>query len=576
MINAKLYFNGDDCFLAWAMPFTPDCWGFAIHCDLKTADGKHFSWFIKNRTGFEGESNQPHSKKPSSEWPFQRYTWTDHGVSEGDTVSYAISPVLKTTQGLKVDQTIVAKVGPVTLTAEGDGKASAYFNRGILLSQFMAKRLGDDWSKSDLLKLKKDLRKDDSELRVFLSGPLGARLVKLLDQAKQEKWHVYAALYELEDDQLIQALKALGKKAHLLLANGSKKKKGEDGNAAAAKALGKAVDLNRRMLWSEGLAHNKFVVFAKTPSEPFVAWTGSTNWATTGLCTQLNNGILVQDPRLAAAYLKQWKLLKDDRRTGRGGAKMHFGDDLMASNDSVKTGSAGSAGKWTTWFTRTSAGQEMEAVTKLINGAEEAILFLMFEPGSTGLLQVIQARLSSAAGTENRKLYIHGVVNTLKPGKKGQDVNVELIGRGGHKPFDLRVVQPEGVPGGLGDWATEVMRRDFLIGQGGVIGHAIIHSKVIVIDPFTKPVVITGSHNFSQAASSKNDENLLIVEGNKGLAERYAVHIMGAYQHYRWRAYLQDCEARGVEPWKGLKKSDKWQDRDAPHDAELRFWLRTL
>jgi phosphatidylserine/phosphatidylglycerophosphate/cardiolipin synthase-like enzyme len=254
---------------------------------------------------------------------------------------------------------------------------------------------------------------------------------------------------------------------------------------------------------------------------------------------------------------------------------MHFGENLMISNDEAKTGTAGSTGKWIAWFTRTSSGQEIEAMTELINAAQEAILFVMFEPGTNGLLQVIQARLSSASATRNQNLYLHGVVNTLKAGRNGQYVNVGLVGRGDHKPFDLRVIQPEGVAGGLAGWATEVMRRDFLMGQGGVIGHAIVHSKAIVIDPFTNPVVITGSHNFSQSASSKNDENLLIVKGNKGLAERYAVNIMGIYQHYRWRAYLQDCAAQGVSPWNGLKKSDKWQQRDAPHDAELQFWLRS-
>jgi len=574
MIQAKLYCNGDDCFLTWSMPHTQECWGFAIHRDLTTASGKKFSGFLENRTGFEGDDNPPNSHKPSTEWPFQRYTWTDHGVSQGDTVSYTISPVMKTAAGLEVDPSATAELGPVTATSDGDGKASAYFNRGILLSQFMAKRLGQDWTKSDLVKLKKELQKKDDDLRQFLMGQLGERLLTLLDQAKQEKWHVYGALYELDDDELIKRLKALGKKAHLVLANGSTKKKGEDGNTEAAKELDGSVELNRRMLWSEGLGHNKFVVFAKKPSAPFLVWTGSTNWASTGLCTQLNNGILIQDALLADVYLKQWKLLKADRRTGRGGADMHFGEALMTSNDQPKDGGGGKTGKWTAWFTRTSAGQEMKAVAELINGAKEAVLFLMFEPGNAGLLQVIQARLSPAAESNNQQLYIHGVVNTLKPAKKGEDVHVELVGRGNNIPFDLRVVQPEGVKGGLAGWAAEVTRNDFLMGQGGVIGHAIIHSKIIVIDPFTNPIVITGSHNFSQSASANNDENLLITKGNKALAERYAVNIMGAYQHYRWRAYLQDCAARHVSPWQGLKKSDKWQKKDPGHDTELRFWLR--
>jgi phosphatidylserine/phosphatidylglycerophosphate/cardiolipin synthase-like enzyme len=158
----------------------------------------------------------------------------------------------------------------------------------------------------------------------------------------------------------------------------------------------------------------------------------------------------------------------------------------------------------------------------------------MFEPGDTGLLQVIQSRLSPASRNFNDKLYVHGVVNTIKPDSSGETLNVDLVGRGNDNPFELRIVQPEGVAG-LSSWAHEVMRQDFLMtkdpvsGQMGVIGHAIIHSKIIIIDPFTNPVIITGSHNFSISASAKNDENMLIIKGNKELAERYCVHIMSAY-----------------------------------------------
>ncbi|MBO9659554.1 MAG: hypothetical protein J7527_12090, partial [Chitinophagaceae bacterium] len=478
MLKASIYFNSDDCFLAWDMPFRHNCAGFAIYKEQVRANGEKYEGFIHNRTGFASDQHAPRSHKSSAEWPFQRYTWTDHLVDDGDTVTYTIYPVMKNGTKLEVDQTTKAKAGPVTLSSGGDGKTDAYFNRGILLSQFITSKLPKDWTKSDLLALKKSLEKDDDELRHFLMGPLGAKLLNLLDTAIQKGWHVYGALYELDDDILISKLKKIGKKAHLVLANGSTKKKGEDGNKKAANALKTSVDLHRRMLWSEGLAHNKFLVFARTKEEPFLVWTGSTNWATTGLCTQLNNGILLEDKKLASTYLDHWKLLRDDERIGRSNSKMHFGDALMESNNEPKSGNAKAIGNWTVWFTRTTESQDMEAVTTLINNAKEAILFLMFEPGNNGLLQVVQSRLSPASATYDKNLYIHGVVNTLKknaPGK-GEDVAVELVGRGTNKSFNLKVVEPTGV-NGLPGWADEVMRRDFIMGQGGVIGHAIIHSK---------------------------------------------------------------------------------------------------
>lgn len=571
MLTASGYCNGDDVFLAWLLPRTKNCWGVAIHRELKTASGETHTGFLENRTGFASDNPAPHSQRPSTEWPFQRYTWTDHAVGEGDTVRYEISPMLKTPHGLKRDGSAAVSVGPIRVTGRGGGGVHAFFNRGVLLSQFMAARLGPNFTKSELTKLKRDLAEDSSELRAFLSGQLGSRLARLLADARASKWHVYAALYELDDPALIEALMALGKKAHVILANGSKRKRGEDGNAHAAAGLDGVIDLRRRMLWSEGLGHNKFLVVAKTSSEPLAVWTGSTNWATTGLCTQVNNALLIEDPDVARVYLQQWQRLRDDRRVGPQGQELHFDQPLVDANDAPKTRSTSSR-KWTVWFTRTSGGQDIDAVAKLINAAERAILFLMFEPGNNGLLQVIQARLSPASPSYDPDLYVHGVVNTLKPATGGEDVAVDLVGRGTAAPFRLRVVQPEGASG-LAGWATEVTRRDFIMGQGGVIGHAIIHSKLIVLDPFTKPVVITGSHNFSHPASASNDENLLIVRDRR-LAERYAVNVMSTYQHYRWRAYLQECRRLNRSPWRGLTRSDSWQQKAPEHNRELQFWVR--
>ncbi len=48
-------------------------------------------------------------------------------------------------------------------------------------------------------------------------------------------------------------------------------------------------------------------------------------------------------------------------------------------------------------------------------------------------------------------------------------------------------------------------------------GHAIIHDKIVVIDPMSETdcVVITGSHNLGFKASYANDENMLVLRGNR-------------------------------------------------------------
>ncbi len=73
-------------------------------------------------------------------------------------------------------------------------------------------------------------------------------------------------------------------------------------------------------------------------------------------------------------------------------------------------------------------------------------------------------------------------------------------------------------------------------------GTAIIHDKVVVIDPLSETdcVVITGSHNLGFKASYANDENMLIIKGAPQLAAAYAVHVLDVQDHYRYRAVLEE------------------------------------
>jgi hypothetical protein len=99
---------------------------------------------------------------------------------------------------------------------------------------------------------------------------------------------------------------------------------------------------------------------------------------------------------------------------------------------------------------------------------------------------------------------------------------------------------------------------------------AIVHSKTIVIDPFSDNcAVVTGSHNFSDSASAKNDENLVIIKGNKQLAQAYALHINGVYDHYSWRAYL----GSGGDPDQIYKPLDGWKPGGG-REQELDFWMQ--
>src|ERR1022692_95089 len=91
-------------------------------------------------------------------------------------------------------------------------------------------------------------------------------------------------------------------------------------------------------------------------------------------------------------------------------------------------------------------------------------------------------------------------------------------------------------------------------------GHAIIHDKIIVIDPLD-PVncgVITGSHNLGYKASCDNDENLLIIRQKRKSRRRLCCPCSG-----RLSTLFDAREAGGSNSLrdargKGANDADSW------------------
>jgi phosphatidylserine/phosphatidylglycerophosphate/cardiolipin synthase-like enzyme len=561
-IQVAVYTNSDDAFVAWApSDFIPTCRGFRLERGRKTASGDTVE-LVENRLGFKSDHPKSGDHRPSDEWPFQRFNWTDHAADVDNQVRYRVTAMLDSGGGRPYQKGPASDWTPwKTLSADAGGGFSCFFNRGLVLSQFVARYLAA--KKLTPAKFKAQLKDDvDPQFRGFLQGDLGAKIFEMLAQAKTDNLQLHAALYELGDTELEDAMIALGQRLHLILANGSDKS--GDGNEAARQHLNdQGITTIDRLLKSKGLGHNKFVVLSKNNAARAV-WTGSTNWSTTGLCTQVNNGLLIEDPDVAQLYREQWDLLKDASPPALDPAG--FPPELISANDTSHSFSVGSA-KVTVWFTRTSDGRDMDALRELIASANDSILFLMFTPGKQGLH-------TPAGQRANDGIYVRGVVSTLGNEKGDSDKNVldvQLVSSDKkYKPDHYTVVQPQGTGVALGPWIAEVTRRNFL----AQIGHAIVHSKVLVIDALSNdPIIVTGSHNFSAPASEKNDENLVIIRGHKKLAEAYAVYVMAVYQHYRYRSYIRETLAQGKTPWSYLDDNDQWLKEELKSKAqEIGYW----
>jgi phosphatidylserine/phosphatidylglycerophosphate/cardiolipin synthase-like enzyme len=145
--------------------------------------------------------------------------------------------------------------------------------------------------------------------------------------------------------------------------------------------------------------------------------------------------------------------------------------------------------------------------------------------------------------------------------------SVALFTSGNQPPqrLDHDVLVPSNIKSQFHDWEKELLGASLVN----------IHSKVIVIDPFGEhPVVMTGSHNLGYKASSENDDNLAIIEGNAPLAAAYAINIIAIYQTYRWNSHVEQ-HRKDASFWHGLQDSDKWQTGylSGEHLAEIRFFM---
>jgi phosphatidylserine/phosphatidylglycerophosphate/cardiolipin synthase-like enzyme len=553
----RAHANCDDAYVVWRYDEPiPECRGFALYRRPHGGDPEPVRTFVP----FAGRPHRPGESQPSTVWPVQRFSWTDVLARNGDVVSYRVVPMVGTAGALHEagdlasDWTDELSVGP----RAGDD-LWAYFNRGVLATQAIARRLGADqpWKS----RLREMIGKVGDPTREYLSGELRIALMGVLhDVAAAPDAVVHAALFELDDPELLAALCALGPRAHVVLANGDEPKADENVDARGAlRAAG--VQVHDRMTGSR-LAHNKFLVVSRPADAPQRVWTGSTNWTQTGLCTQVNNAILIENAEAAAYYKAHW-----DALVAAGDA---FPADMVAADSRRRTATLdrGSIG---TWFAPTHAFVDLDDARALIAAARDGILFLMFNPGRRDtLFNAIMDRADPQSPHHDPDLYVHGVLNQDPEAGSDDQALIGLIQRGRLDEADPDVVLPGKIDARFASWDAEVSRYTLVM----------VHSKVIVLDPFgDRPVVMTGSHNLGPRASSRNDDNLNIISGVPALAAAYATNIRAIYDNFRWR-YVRSQRAKDAgHDWQGPEDGAAWQDGyftgpdAAAKQRELRFWL---
>lgn len=576
--------NNDMVYLYWYVESKIEgCLGFSvIQHDAKTGKARP----LPAKVGFPGDPADGKVTKDTDTWPVQKFSWKDLYAKRGGTYWYEIVPMLGTPGKIEPDPARALRTNTVSLDPDC-GDCSVYFNRGIIstlaIAQALPKGKGGTPSADAL---RKHVAEPGDAFRLRLMGNLDEGVLKLLKRAESEGGHCYCALYELTDEELIDNLKDR-KNVHIVLSNADtsekvdgKTKRVVDGtNTDTREALHKEkMDVTDRILNSGYIGHNKFVVYVDKKGKAQAVLSGSTNWTPSGLCAQSNNAIVVECPDLAEQYLAYWKALQADsdkaNQAEDPGALQSKSFRQSNKKQRPAVNLEGGKGNIRVWFSPNTPQKskpkvpavppDLGEVFDLIEGAKQGVLFLAFIPGSPSIVTKIKEVYNAKAGAGER-LFVRGAATSPDPAAL---FKVDLFHR--TMKSDARVDSVAGIPQAFGIWEKELYK----------LGHAVIHDKIVVIDPFTDDcTVVTGSHNLGYKASYSNDENLLIIRGNRAVASAYAAHVLDVYDHYRWRWRLQEAAQSGKKqppPWQNLDASDAWQNFYVEHKdflaPEVLFW----
>ena len=277
-----------------------------------------------------------------------------------------------------------------------------------------------------------------------------------------------------------------------------------------------------------GIMHNKFVVIDADQADSCWVISGSTNWTSGQLFDDPNNLILIQDQSIARTYELEFN-------------EMWGSDSILPNMNNSRFGSSKINNTPHHFIVN---GDPMEVYFSpsdnttfhMINALETADSEINF-----GLLVFTQNNLGSTLANEySNGINVTGIID-------------QINSQGSEYQFLL----DEGID----------VRAHSLTG--------IFHHKYAIIDqdqPLSNPTVITGSHNWSAAAETNNDENTIIYH-NANIANQYYQEFIERYNELSSGQPLFINENEHVEKGKLLYILDALGRKTIEQDNTILFFI---
>ncbi|MBV9835958.1 MAG: hypothetical protein JO055_16190 [Alphaproteobacteria bacterium] len=513
----------------------PGLKGFAIH---RTDHTEEDARWLEGMKTFEATDpkmgrGMHHSTRKQ---PIQDFMWSDYTAQPGCKYTYRVIALKGTPEKL----TEFAEVS-VTVETEDpkDGKHDVFFNRGATASQEYARRF--------------DNRKPGSQggdadpVWKWLSRGAHEAILDFIARATGPGFGLRVCAYEFRLKSVLEALGAAHRrKADVEILYDAGKAFPRDENRKVVKAT-KIKDLcTERLPKPQALSHNKFIVLLKG-KKPVAVLTGSTNFSEGGVFGQGNVVHVVDDEKVAADYLAYWESLSGNPNRKELAPEL---SDLHKIPDNLPP-------KGTICiFSPRSDASALDYYAKLA-GTAEGGLFMTFAFGMNNVFKPVYE-------SGKAKLRYALMEKLLGPGVKKEKIKAatnEMIALR-KLPATRFAVGSQLSFSTLDRWLGEKLTN--------LNTHVkYIHTKFMLVDPLSDdPIVVTGSANFSKASSDANDENMILIRGDKRVADIYLGEYMRLWEHYAFRewatAKAKEAKSKAktskvdIAKFGHLDDTDKW------------------
>ena len=536
--------------------------GFAVERhDLKNNE----KYFMKGFKVFKEVIPHPDKNTQVStyEHPVQSFVWDDFTAKQENRYTYYFYPLKGQPKNLD------RSARPIVITVETEplysdtGEHNVFFNRGVASSQAYARQFGN---------VPPNEIEDPAERErafAWLSRDLKDAIINFIGQAKRGDT-LLGCFYEFRFEPVADAFKnAIEAGANVTIIIDAKENEytDKDGvfhesfprkdNLAVIKKAGiPAANIIKREANQNDIQHNKFIVLLQgNAQKPAAVWTGSTNMSEGGIFGQTNVGHWVKNEAVAAKYKEYWDLLSkdpggapDDSRSAKIRKNREYKNDVVSMHGDIAPAEIAAIPRGITpIFSPRLKVTMLNTYAGILDAANDCSCITL----AFGINEVIKDILND--NTPHDQVTFMLLEKKDKPNPRSK------------KPFTYigaknNVYQAWGsyIQDPVYQWTEETNTKIMQMNS-----HVLyIHSKFLLADPLCDdPIVITGSANFSEPSTTANDENMVIIRGNRRVADIYFTEFNRLFNHYYFRAAQEsvnnpDEESQGASLFLKSQASD--------------------